>query len=512
MGDNAHTQMLEALLEAAVDAIITIDNCGIMQSVNQSAEILFGYERTLLVGKNINMLMPEPWASMHDGILRNYQATKQKKIIGTGREVQGLKRDGSVFPMHLSVSEFEVSSELFFTGIIHDLTNRKRAEDALVRSQKLEAIGKLTGGIAHDFNNLLTIIIGNIELIEMRLEDERLKELLVEAQEAAEYGADLTERLLTVARRRILTPEVLELNQLVKNMKKMLARTLGNNIGVETSLDEGLWNTMADPGQIESVLLNLTLNARDAMPSGGRLMIETKNIEFDSHYVEQEIGLAPGSYVCISVSDTGEGMNEKVLKSAFEPFFTTKPTGKGTGLGLSMVYGFAKQSDGHVTIYSELGLGSTINLYLPKHEGQPESNSRNPVVAGDLRRGNGELVLIVEDDVRVQKITVERIKSLGYKVLTADNGDDAIDLLSKSREIDLVFTDLVMPGATSGYDLVKHITAQYSGISVLMTSGYAEDLIGESDLKSMKISLLRKPYRQADLAIKLNETLKNENS
>ena len=512
MGDNAHTEMLEALLEAAVDAIITINSQGIIQSVNRSAEKLFGYKRKQFVGKNINVLMPEPWASDHDGKLWNYQATRQKKIIGTGREVQGLRHDGSVFPMHLSVSEFEVSGEVFFTGIIHDLTNRKHAENALARSQKLEAIGQLTGGIAHDFNNLLTIIIGNLELIDMRLKDERVRELLQEAQEAAEFGADLTERLLTVARRRILTPEVLDLNKLVKDMKKMLARTLGENIDVETSLDAGLWNTLADPGQIESVLLNLTLNARDAMPSGGRLIIETKNIEFDSRYVEQEIGLKPGAYVCISVSDTGEGMDENVLKSAFEPFFTTKPTGSGTGLGLSMVYGFAKQSDGHVTIYSELGLGSTINVYLPRYDGQSEAAAKSPAVAGKLHKGKGELVLVVEDDDRVQKITVQRIENLGYQVLVANNGDEAIDLLSGTKDIRLVFTDLVMPGATSGYDLVKHVRRYYPEISVLMTSGYAEDLLGENELASMRVSLLRKPYRQADLADKLFESLEGKDS
>ncbi|MDJ0612712.1 MAG: PAS domain S-box protein [Rhizobiaceae bacterium] len=507
MEKNIQSEMLEAILEAAVDAIITIDSNGVVQTVNQSAIKLFGYEREQFLNRNISFLMPEPWASEHDAYLAKYQKTGERKIIGIGREVEGLRTDGTTFPMHLSVSEFEVSGKTYYTGILHDMTSRKRAEDALHRSQRMEAIGQLTGGIAHDFNNLLTIITGNLELLSMRLEDDSHKEFLNDAREAAEHGADLTERLLAFARRSVLTPEVVNLNTIIKTTKSMLARTLGENIDIETSLDHGLWDALVDPGQIESVILNLAVNARDAMTNGGKLLIETKNIQFDSKYVETEIGLKPGRYVSLSVSDTGHGMSEAVRDNAFEPFFTTKEKGRGTGLGLSMVYGFAKQSGGHATIYSELGMGSTINIYVPRYDGidQPKKVARRDDL--EIVSGNNETILIVEDDPKVRAITVSRIKSLNYKVIVTNNGTEAIAALQNHNNIDLVFTDLVMPGDVSGYDLVEHVLENFPQIPVLMTSGYAEDLLGNGKLASLNVELLRKPYRQADLSEKLSEAI-----
>lgn len=510
METKIHTDMLESILDAAVDAIITINGKGIVQSVNQSALDLFGYQREDFVGRNIKFLMPEPWTSEHDQYLLNYQKTGKKKIIGTGREVEGLKADGTRFPMHLSVSEFEVKGDVFYTGILHDMSMRKQAENALHRSQKMEAIGQLTGGIAHDFNNLLTVITGNLELLDMRLEDEAQRGLLTEAMDAAELGAGLTERLLAFARRSILTPEIVNLNALVKSTKNMLSRTLGENIDIETSLENALWDTKIDTGQIESVILNLAVNARDAMPCGGRLLIETKNIEFDSSYVETEIDLKPGEYICLSVSDSGEGMSNTVRENAFEPFFTTKETGRGTGLGLSMVYGFAKQSGGHATIYSELGLGSTINIYLPKHDGtnvQAKSQKETPDA---LTMGNQETVLVVEDDLRVQNVTVQRVEGLNYKTIIANNGDEAVKILDENQNIDLVFTDLVMPGSVSGYELVMHILDKHPHIPVLMTSGYAEDLLGQGKLNELRVELLRKPYRHTDLSRMLAETIQSK--
>ena len=508
--NNVHSDMLEALLEATVDAIVAIDGDGIIQTVNQSAVRLFGYQRDEFLGNNVNFLMPEPWSSAHDRYLRNYQATRQKKIIGIGREVEGLKSDGTVFPMHLSVGEFEVSGQNYYVGVIHDMTKRRQTEDALNRSQKMEAIGQLTGGIAHDFNNLLTVIIGNLELLEMRLDDKFQKDLLTEAHEAAELGAGLTERLLAFARRSVLTPEVVNLNTLVKTIKSMLARTLGENIDVETSLDVGLWDALIDPGQIESVILNLAVNARDAMPDGGKLLIETKNVSFDTKYVEAEIGLKPGEYVCLSVSDSGIGMTEEVKENAFEPFFTTKETGRGTGLGLSMVYGFSKQSGGHATIYSELGLGTTINIYVPRHEGVDSTDRRSASARSDtVISGNNEVILVVEDDPKVRAVTIQRIESLGYQVIVANNGDEAVRILEEENDIDLVFTDLVMPGEISGYDLVVHIAENHPDTPVLMTSGYAEDLLGNGTLSSLNVELLRKPYRQAKLSQILAEHIQS---
>lgn len=507
VNDTVPTNKLEALLEAAVDTIITIDRNGLIQSVNRSATILFGYERDHFLGQNIKFLMPEPWSSAHDGYLKNYQKTGKKKIIGSGREVEGLKADGSVFPMHLSVSEFTASGETFYTGIIHDFTKRKQAENALQRAQKMESIGQLTGGIAHDFNNLLTIIIGNLELLDMRIQDDFQKSLVSEANEAAELGADLTARLLTFARRSVLKAEVMDLNELVKNTRNMLSRTIGESVLIETSLDTDLWEALVDPGQVESVVINLAVNARDAMPNGGRLLVETKNFSVDQEYTEAEIGLKFGDYVCLSVSDSGTGMSEEVVANAFEPFFTTKEVGRGSGLGLSMVYGFAKQSGGHVTLYSELNLGTTINLYLPRYEGNKSASTPSLSDDQDIAYGNGETILVVEDNMKVQNITVQRVENLNYQVITANNGEAAKEVLDSNNSIDFVFTDLIMPGALSGYDLVNYISENYPHIPVLMTSGYAEDLLENGKLEKLGIDLLRKPYRQAKLAQMLFQTL-----
>jgi len=502
-----HKDKLHALLEAAVCAIITIDENGIIRAINRSVEKMFLYKRKELIGINVNSLMPEPWASAHDGYLWNYRKTGHKKIIGTGREVQGLKSDGAIFPIHLSVSDYEADGEVFYTGIVHDLTAQKKAEDALRQAQKMETIGQLTGGIAHDFNNLLTVITGNLELLEMRIKDQAQLDLLKEALEAAELGADLTSRLLAFARKSVLKPEVVNLNILLNDIRPMLERTLGANINLQVSMTDELWNTIVDAGQIESIMLNLVVNARDAMPKGGQLLIETKNIEIDPEYAESEFGLKAGDYVCLTVSDTGKGMTEEIRHQAFEPFFTTKQKGNGTGLGLAMVHGFAKQSGGHVAIYSEPGLGTTVNLYIPRAISKiQDTRSASPSVAM-VKKGNGEQILVVEDDARVRTITARRLEHLDYRVTTAENGDQALGILSDNSDFDLVFTDMIMPGKVAGYDLVKQIHKNYPEIAVLMTSGFAEDLINSDRLNSHAVKLLRKPYSHADLSTYIRDAL-----
>ena len=500
---------LGALLESAVDAIITIDRRGIIEVINPAAERLFQYTPEELIGCNVSVLMPEPFRSEHDAYLSRYLTTGEHRIIGIGREVTGLRKDGTTFPMHLSVSQFEIDGEIFFTGIIHDLSERNKADEALRQAQKMESLGQLTGGVAHDFNNLLTVIIGNLELLELRVEDEGQLALLAEAQEAASMGARLTERLLAFARRSRLDPRVVDLNALVVGLTDMLHRTLRETIGLSTLLSTDLWTVKADPSQVETAIVNLAVNARDAMSDKGTLILETTNVQIDDLYSAVEEGLQPGDFVRLSVTDTGAGMTPEIRERVFEPFFTTKEAGRGTGLGLSMVYGFAKQSGGHVTIYSEVGSGTTVNIYLPRHTGDeaPEVAQAEDV---PVARGDRQTVLVVEDDPHVRRLTKTRLTELGYEVQEAANAPEALDILESGHAVGLVFSDLVMPGGMSGLELCKEVCQRWPGTKCLLTSGYAEVLVGGDENGNEKFNVLRKPYRLADLARAIRNALRGE--
>jgi PAS domain S-box-containing protein len=510
----AQAAKLRGILESAVTAIITIGDRGLIEDVNPSTERLFGYDASELIGQNVKMLMPEPYRGEHDGYIANYVGTGIKKIIGIGREVSGRRKDGTTFPLHLSVSEFEADGRRYFTGMIHDISDRTHVEEALreserrlAQSQKMEAVGQLTGGIAHDFNNLLLVISGNLELLEPRLDNEESQALLKEAQDAAGLGSKLTDQLLSFARRRHLDAHVIQLNDLVVSITDMLRRTLGEHITLSTSLARDVWATRADPGQFQSAIVNMAVNARDAMPQGGKLVVETRNIEFDADHVDYQSELQPGQYVQLSISDTGTGMEPEIRDRVFEPFFTTKEKGRGTGLGLAMVYGFAKQSGGHVTIYSEPGLGTTINLYFPRSDAHP---GKVAALAKDKATSDVEVretVLVVEDDSRVRQLTIKRLKLIGYQVLEASDGPAALEILKRGDAVDLVFTDLIMPGGLSGRELAKRARELKPGVKVLLTSGYAEELVHGDDLQREQLKVLRKPYQQADLIAALRDVL-----
>ncbi|WP_332690389.1 PAS domain S-box protein [Devosia sp.] len=497
---------LQAILESAVDAIITIDGQGAITTVNPAAARLFGYEQSEFLGRNVHFLMPEPYHSEHDGYIRNYRSTGRRKIIGIGREVTGRRRDGTLFPMHLAVSEFEMDGRAHFTGIIHDLSDRKATEMALRHAQKMEAMGQLTGGIAHDFNNLLTVIIGNLEMLESKLTSPSQRELTTEALEAADLGARLTTRLLAFARRSHLEPESVNLNSFVVGLTDMLHRTLGATIYLSNALTPNLWSARVDPSQVESAIVNLAVNARDAMPDGGRLLIETGNAAIDAEMSGRLDGLPPGDYVRLSVSDTGMGMSHAVRERAFEPFFTTKGQGRGTGLGLSMIYGFAKQSGGLAMIDSTGDKGTTVTIYLPRYRVEPPRAAED----GDAEvtaPGAGQTILAVEDDDRLRKLTVSRLTQLGYVVLSAASGAEALERLATSQGVDLLFTDVVMPGGMSGYELRLQARALYPHMPVLLTSGYAEELAGNRTAHE-DLKVLRKPYRLAELAAAIADALK----
>ena len=496
---------LSAILDAAPEGIVTIDDYGKIGSFSPAAERILGYRAEDVLNKNVKMLMPEPHKHQHDAYLTHYRETGEKRIIGVGREVNALHKDGSVVPIRLTIAEWWINGERNFTGILHDLTSYVRQRDALERAQKMEAVGQLTGGLAHDFNNLLTVIIGNLELLEMQLGDSsKPRQLLKEALEASELGAKLTTQLLAFSRKQTLEPTTVKLNELVTTVKPLLARTLGDQITIVTDLAEDLSPTLTDPGQVENTILNLAINARDAMPNGGTLTIVTKNVVLDEDYATTQVDVEPGRYVALSVTDTGVGMPADVVSRAFEPFFTTKGVGAGSGLGLSMVYGFAKQSGGHVSIYSEEGLGSTITLYLPPAASEPMMKKLS---ADDIPTSKNETILVVEDDPRVRRLTVTRLEGLGYHILAAENGPAAMNILRGKNKVDLVLSDVVMPGGMTGFEVADKALEINPKLKVLLVTGYASGAGANTDNMRSQHTILRKPYSLQNLAETLRRLL-----
>jgi PAS domain S-box-containing protein len=423
-------------------------------------------------------------------------------------EILRKRRDGTQFwaEMHARCI-VNAKGQLQKIRSIHvDITSRKSLEDQLRQSQKMEAVGQLTGGIAHDFNNLLTVVLGNAETLAESLTDNpRLKHLAELVTKSAQRGADLTSGLLAFARKQTLRLKVMNIHDLVSRMDGLLRQALGEHIEIKLVRGSGLGNATVDPAQLEATILNLALNARDAMPNGGTLTIETADVELDQDYARANEGVKPGPYVMVSVSDTGTGMTPEVAAKAFDPFFTTKEVGKGTGLGLSMVYGLIKQSDGHVKIYSEVGHGTTVKLYLPRSIEADEAIAPRGEPAEV--RGGSETILIVEDDDMVRTYVESQLASLGYRVLTTRNGQEALEVLHQDRPVDLLFTDVVMPGGMNGPQLAEAARRLRPTLKVLYTSGYAENSIGNLGRIGHGVDLLSKPYQRHHLAAKLRKVL-----
>ncbi|QFU16323.1 hybrid sensor histidine kinase/response regulator [Microvirga thermotolerans] len=499
---------LQSILDTVPEALVTISERGTIESFSRSAAALFGYSADEVIGRNVNILMPSPYREEHDGYLQRYLRSGEKRIIGVGREVIGRRKDGSTFPMELAVGEVEIGDQHMFTGFIRDLSARRKIEQDLRQAQKMEAIGQLTGGVAHDFNNLLTVILGNLEMLGSEIADERQRELLREACETAEHGAQLTERLLAFGRRQPLQPKPTDVGDLLGAMTPLLRRTLGETVRVAGRSDTDLWKVLVDPSQLQNALLNLAINARDAMPGGGSLLIAAENVEIRADQALLHPEIQAGQYVLTTVTDTGTGMPRNVLERAFDPFFTTKEVGAGSGLGLSMVYGFVKQSGGHITIDSEPGSGTTVRMYLPRAlPAEDAAEIRSSGVAVETFHAKGETVLLVEDEPRVRRVTLARLQGLGYNVLDAAHGPAAVALLDRHQDIDVLFTDMVMPGGMTGADLADVARAKRPGIRVLLTSGYAEpDMVRRG--RSADAGWLRKPYSTLELARTLREVLK----
>jgi PAS domain S-box-containing protein len=398
----------------------------------------------------------------------------------------------------------EAGAFIGYRGAGVDITAAKSIEAQLRQSQKMEAVGQLTGGIAHDFNNLLSVIYGSVELLEERLPaDGKLRELAAEALSASRRGAELTHRLLAFARRQPLNPAVTDLNSLIVGMSQLLQRTLGATIEVETVLTAGLWKTLVDAGLIENALFNLALNARDAMQGAGRITIETGNVRLGEDYAAENVDARPGRYVMAALTDTGCGMPPDVLERAFEPFFTTKGLGKGTGLGLSMVYGFVRQSGGHMKIYSEVGRGTTVRIYLPFNDAgaAPADIERAAAIEP---AGTGETVLLVEDDEAVRRNTFRLLQSLNYRVLEARSGRVAAAIFAHDAGIDLLLTDMVLPDGMSGAELARTLRASRPGLPVVFMSGYTENALRDAMANEIFVA---KPFTRDDLAQALRRAL-----
>jgi PAS domain S-box-containing protein len=499
-------QRIKAVVDTAVDGVILIDAEGSIMMFNPACERLFGFAAGEVMGQNVKMLMPAPFRQEHDRYLDSYHRTGERKIIGIGREVTGQRKDGTTFPMDLSVGEAQQEGKAIFVGVIHDLSERKRTQEQLVQAQKMEAVGQLSGGIAHDFNNLLTVIIGNADALAERLKARPdLNRLAEQIVGAGQRGAELTQRLLAFSRRQMLRPSEIDCNALIGALRELIRRTLREDIEIVTQLDPELNAAFADAAQLESAILNLSLNAQDAMPDGGCLTIATTNVPLDERYRDLHPEVPPGQYVMVAVTDDGEGMPADVRDRAFEPFFTTKEVGKGSGLGLSMVYGFAKQSNGHVTLYSEAGLGTTVRIYLPASSSGPAQAETTVALAGTLR-GQGT-VLVAEDDPFVRAYAVACLESLGYRVISAVDAHEALARLSQHGDVDVLFSDIVMPGGMTGWELAERARAARPDIKVLLTSGYALETLASRGRLDPSVAVLNKPYRKADLARRLREVI-----
>lgn len=493
--------LLGALLDAAVDAIIVSDAAGVVVRANTAAARLFGYEPGAMIGISIACLMPEGARQAHSAAMTRFLKTGEPHVIGTGRDVEGLRIDGSLFPAHLSLGHAVVKGRDYFVAILHDLSQRAAIEQALNQAQRLEALGALTGGVAHDFNNVLTIISGSLELLQKSVSGEGERELIRAAMEAAELGANLTARLLMLGRRGHLSPQLLDPVAAAEAAISLLQATLGPGIQLHLAADGAVWPIRVDPTQLQSALINLAVNAQDAMPDGGEITLSVKNLSVDDRFLATEPNIPRGNYVRISVADTGTGMNEDVRRRAFEPFFTTKPAGKGTGLGLSMVYGFAEQSGGSATLDSVPGLGTTVSLYFPAIAPGAADPASSPVgEAAGPPDGSRYRVLVVEDDDAVRRLSVARLEALGYEALAAANPEEALAILGADRNVDVLFADIVMPGRMNGDDLARQVQSEHPHVSILLTSGFAGGLAATS---GGAFPLLHKPYRQSELSMRL---------
>jgi len=498
---DATSSINQRIFDTSLDLILVVDKRGNFLRVSPSSAAILGYQPDEMVGHSAaEFLYPDDL----EGTRHEMRLARRGQVM-RNFECRYIHKDGRIVTLAWTGVWSEPDRQHFFIG--RDMSRRIALEQQLRQAQKMKAVGQLTGGIAHDFNNILTVITGMVEALSEAVKtDPILAEMVKSIEEAAERGAQLTQRMLAFARKQPLQPRPIDLNDIVTRMVAMLQRTLGEDIAVKTVLANGLWPAQADPFQLEDAIVNLAVNARDAMPTGGELAIGTSNVHLDENYAAHNVEVAPGDYVVVAIADTGVGMPPEVIEHAFEPFFTTKDVGRGTGLGLSMVYGFVTQSRGHVRIASEIGRGTSIMLYLPKATTEGAAPDIPESAVESVTDGR-ETILIVEDDAAVRKVAATILKRIGYQVWQAEDGKSALDILQTGIAIDLLFTDLIMPNGMSGQDLMRTARERRPDLKVLFASGYSEQFIAGRGVADHGIPLLSKPYRKQQLAQAIRKAL-----
>ena len=482
----------QRIFETSQDLILVTDSFGHFVQVSPSVENILGYRPEEMIGHSaVDFIHPDDLEST-----RQEMRSARRGLQVRNFEARYPHKDGHIVMLNWLGSWSEPVRRHFFIG--RDLTDKHAAEAQMRQAQKMDAIGQLTGGVAHDFNNILTVITGTIGILAEAVTDHpELVSIAKLIDDAAERGAQLTKHLLAFARKQPLQPVEIDVNSLILEAGKLLHPTLGEQIEISPKLAHDTWPAMVDPSQLTTAVLNLALNARDAMPRGGKLTLESGNIRLDEDYARINTDVAPGDYVMVAVSDTGTGIPADLLEKVFDPFFTTKEVGKGTGLGLSMVFGFVKQSGGHIKIYSEEGHGTTVKLYLPRSTGQGHAATA-PLVTQVV--GGDETILVVEDDTLVRKYVMAQVASLGYETLEAANAAEALKIIENGAEVDLLFTDVIMPGAMNGRQLVDEALRRRPLLKILFTSGYTENAILHHGRLDEGVLLLAKPYRKPELA------------
>jgi two-component system, cell cycle sensor histidine kinase and response regulator CckA len=494
---------------SAPDALILINDEGMVEYWNPAAERMFGYSASEMQGVKIHdIVMPESYRSRFQRAFLKFQETGTGEAIGRIVELTAKRKNGAEFPMEIAVNPILIQGKYWASAIIRDITDRKYAQEQLAQASKMEAIGRLAGGVAHDFNNLLTTILGYSEMIQSQLVDgDPLRSEIEEIHKAGERAASLTQQLLAFSRKQVIKPRVIDINATVREAQKMLGRLIGENIHLVFNLDSNVGHIKMDPHQIDQILLNLVINSRDAMPRGGTVAIATANFESTSAN-NSHLDISPGSYIELSVADTGLGMDEEIKTKLFEPFFSTKEKSKGTGLGLAMVYGVVKQNGGTISVDSEPGVGTRFRIYLPRIDDPPSVSAPPHRV---VSQSGNETVLLVEDNDMVRRLTQQILVRLGYTVIDACNGQEAAKISAQYPTIHLLLSDVIMPGM-NGVDLYSRLQKAHPLMKALFMSGYAEDVIMRQDVLPAGSEFIQKPFNTEDLAIRVRQVLDKENN